>query len=159
MPALSSFQQTLLEAAAGTEAGVPADTTDRRSAESLIKRGYLISIPRTGQTSLLAITQKGRAVAGVTEAPVIPAVVAHAEAAPAPAPAPAPAAASKTATLRMLLQRPMGATVPQMTEATGWLPHSVRGFIAGTVKKKLGLTVTSEKTQTGRTYRIVEPAA
>ena len=152
MPTLSSFQQTLLESAAASEAGVPADTTDRRSAASLIKRGYLISIPRTGQPSLLAITQAGREATGQ---PVAPALLLT----PLPSALAAAPVASKTTTLRALLERPVGATVPQMTEATGWLPHSVRGFIAGTLKKKLGLTVTSDKSEAGRVYRIVEPAA
>ena len=40
-------------------------------------------------------------------------------------------------------------------KTTGWLQHSVRGFFAGVVRKKLGLTLTSEKTEGGRVYRIV----
>ena len=43
-----------------------------------------------------------------------------------------------------------------MMEATGWQAHSVRGAMSGSVKKALGLTITSEKTQTGRIYRIVD---
>jgi hypothetical protein len=42
-----------------------------------------------------------------------------------------------------------------ISKITGWQPHSVRGFLAGTVKKKLGLTLESEKTSSGRIYRIV----
>jgi hypothetical protein len=42
-----------------------------------------------------------------------------------------------------------------MARATGWQAHSVRGFLAGVVKKKLGFTLTSEKTSWGRVYRIV----
>ena len=44
-----------------------------------------------------------------------------------------------------LLSRREGTTVAEMMEATGWQQHSVRGFLAGTVKKKLGFTITSSK--------------
>jgi len=56
-----------------------------------------------------------------------------------------------------LLQRPEGANIAAMMEATGWQAHSVRGAIAGAIKKKLGLKVVSAKTDAGRVYRI-EPA-
>lgn len=59
----------------------------------------------------------------------------------------------------MLLERPEGATIAQMTEASGWQPHSVRGFVAGTLKKKLQLAVIAEKTEAGRVYRIAPAAA
>jgi hypothetical protein len=52
------------------------------------------------------------------------------------------------------MRRPEGASVAQMSEATDWLPHSVRGALAGSVKKKHKLAVTSEKTDAGRVYRI-----
>lgn len=54
-----------------------------------------------------------------------------------------------------LLSRRDGATIPEMMEATDWQQHSVRGFLAGTVKKKLGLSLTSSKAEGElRRYRI-----
>jgi hypothetical protein len=54
-----------------------------------------------------------------------------------------------------LLSRREGATIPEMMEGTGWQQHSVRGFLAGTVKKKLGFALTSSKTEGElRRYRI-----
>lgn len=62
---------------------------------------------------------------------------------------------TKQAVLIELLRRAEGATLPQMTEATGWQIHTVRGAMAGALKKKLGLEITSEKqTGTDRVYRI-----
>ena len=53
-----------------------------------------------------------------------------------------------------LLTRPAGATIAQMCEATGWQQHSVRGFLAATVKKKPGMALGSNKTDAVRTYRL-----
>ena len=62
---------------------------------------------------------------------------------------------SKTAKVLDLLKRPRGATIKELMKATGWLPHSVRGFISGTVGKKMGLTVASTKAEDGeRSYSV-----
>jgi predicted transcriptional regulator len=55
-----------------------------------------------------------------------------------------------------LLKRPEGATVEQIAEEMGWARHSVRGAMAGALRKKLGLTIISEKSEGRRVYRIVE---
>jgi hypothetical protein len=62
---------------------------------------------------------------------------------------------SKQARLIAMLKRPEGATVAEIAEAFGWLNHTIRGVIAGALKKKLGLAVTSEKIDDrGRVYFI-----
>jgi len=54
-----------------------------------------------------------------------------------------------------MLRRPKGATLLEIVEATGWQQHTIRGAMAGALKKKLGLTITSEKNEArGRVYRL-----
>ena len=62
---------------------------------------------------------------------------------------------TKTAKILALLKRPGGASLKQLRKATGWQAHSVRGFLSGTLKKKMGLRVASAKLQGQRTYRII----
>jgi hypothetical protein len=62
---------------------------------------------------------------------------------------------SKQAQMIAMLKRPEGATIEQIAEAMGWRRHTCRGAISGALKKKLGLTITSEKVDSGsRVYRI-----
>ena len=62
---------------------------------------------------------------------------------------------SKTAKVLDLLKRKDGATLKELMKATGWQPHSVRGFLSGTVGEKMGLTVTSTKGEDGeRSYSV-----
>ena len=62
---------------------------------------------------------------------------------------------SKQSQLIAMLRRPKGATIDEIAEAFSWQPHTVRGAIAGALKKKLGLDVTAEKDEKrGRVYRI-----
>jgi hypothetical protein len=63
-------------------------------------------------------------------------------------------AKSKQAAVVSLLLRPEGATIAAMMETTGWKSHSVRGFLAGVVRKKLKLKLGSEKAGEHRIYRI-----
>ena len=72
---------------------------------------------------------------------------------------PASGKQTKQQTCLDLLGRREGATIEDFEQATGWQKHSVRGFLAGAVRKKLGLTLVSEKPDAGpRRYRIPNTA-
>jgi hypothetical protein len=58
-----------------------------------------------------------------------------------------------------MLRRPEGVTIDEVTNATGWQRHTVRGVFSGTLKKKLGLTLASAQEERGRVYRIIEGSA
>ena len=59
-----------------------------------------------------------------------------------------------------LLSNQAGTTINELQTATGWQAHSVRGFLAGTIKKKLGLILDSQKAEDGvRRYRVAQAGA
>jgi len=93
--------------------------------------------------------------AGATDAPTkepAPDTPTAPEAAPK---ARTPREGTKQATLIAMLRAPEGATIEEIMAATGWQSHTVRGAMAGALKKKLGLEVTSEKIEgRGRVYRL-----
>jgi hypothetical protein len=79
--------------------------------------------------------------------------------APRPASQPTARRESKKAHIIAMLQAPGGATIEAMVRAAKWQPHSVRGFLAGVVRKKLGLTLISADGENGRVYRITDRTA
>jgi len=67
----------------------------------------------------------------------------------------APRAGSKTDKILDLLNRPSGVSLKDLVKMTGWQPHSVRGFLSGTIGKKMGTPVDSFKNTEGdRSYRL-----
>jgi len=122
---------------------------------------------KDGRAILLHITDAGLAAIGVEPESPDPAPTGAATAPTAEAPQDAPAEAdpapkartprtgTKQAKLIEMLHAEGGATIEEIVAATGWQAHTVRGAMAGALKKKLGLTITSEKVDgRGRVYRI-----
>jgi|SRR6266852_1330455 Protein of unknown function (DUF3489) len=67
--------------------------------------------------------------------------------------------ATKHARIIAMLRAPAGTTIAAIMTATDWQQHSVRGFLAGVVRKRLGLNLVSEQTDKGRVYRIKDGKA
>ena len=66
---------------------------------------------------------------------------------------------TKGAAIEKLLANANGASLAEMTKVTGWQPHSLRGFMSGTLTKRRGLTVISDKINGERRYRIAQAGA
>lgn len=109
-----------------------------------------------GHGTTLVVTDAGLLAIGI-EPVVVKTVVAireHAAKVAAPKPS-SQRAGTKQAMLTAMLQRPEGATIAEIVEATAWQAHSARGVISGVLKKKLGLVVGSTKEDgRGSVYRI-----
>jgi hypothetical protein len=118
-----------------------------------------------GHGTTLIATEAGLEAIGI-EPVVASAVASVRRARPKPEPAPDDAitakplairAGTKQAQIIAMLQRPEGATVAEMVDASGWLAHTVRGCISGALKKKLGLPIAAEKVEgRGTVYRLPE---
>lgn len=169
MTELTPAQVTLLSAAAAHPDGVVERVPGTHMTEAALARRHLISAyDKDGEIGALAITDAGRAALAALappsegaarpgEASAPPGNAASADADGASALAAEPG--GKLGALLALLRRPEGASLADLQAATGWQAHSVRGAISGAIKRKLKLEVTSEKTNAGRVYRVVDEAA
>ena len=168
MAKLNDTQLVILSTAAQRTDGTVLPVSDkitvkpetvRRTLNRLLKAGLVMEGPacngaefwRSGQDDerlMLIITDDGRQAIGVE-------VEAAADDTNPASEEDRPRRDTKQKRLVDLLSRPGGGTIAEAMEATGWQPHSVRGAISGTLKKKLGLAVTSDVVEgRGRVYRI-----
>ncbi len=157
MTKLTEAQTGLLTLVADTgDDGLEAQPEMRATSGALIKRGLLISLPKAGGPSRLLATTAGLVAIG-REPEVQVRASASAPLADPIVDDPKPErgkGAGKIDLLVDLLRQPTGATLEVMMAATGWQAHSVRGAIAGTVKKSRGLRVVSTKVEGVRIYQI-----
>ena len=113
--------------------------------DALVAKGLVINVGRAS-TQTLVISDDGRRALGLE---VKPTAVTEIK-------APQSSAGTKQAKLVAMLKAPEGASVEEIVAAFGWQPHTVRGAIAGALKKKLGLQIGSEAIENrGRVYRIM----
>ena len=167
---LSDTQAVILSAACARDDGLVFPVTAKikggaigNCLKSLLKRGLIEELPASDPDTVwrhdeergsitLRATPLAYSALGITE-DEIPDTGASGD---NPAPQKVQRRGSKQALLIEMLEAPEGATIQQVVDATGWQPHTVRGAIAGALKKKLGLNVVSEKVEgRGRVYRIV----
>ena len=101
--------------------------------------------------------------APIAQSPAEPPIAPGADTAPvqdAPPPAGGQRASSKQAVIQAALEQAEGASIAGLMTLTGWMPHSVRGFLSAVVRRKLGLTLTSSiGLQGARRYRLEPPKA
>ena len=184
MPKLTDTQSVILSRAASRPGNLAMPLPEglhgaaaQKAVNAMITRGWLEEVDANmrenkplwretgdGHGTTLIATEAGLEAIGIE--PVAASAVAsvrkakpHADAEAAPTtdtPKPvAIRAGTKQAQIIALLQRPEGASIAEIVEATGWLAHSARGLISGGLKKKLGLQITSQKEQgRGSVYRI-----
>ena len=166
MPKLTDTQLVILSAAAKRDTGavlpLPKSLKANKGAaantiRSLIKRGLIAERRAKAKDTIWRDEGDARLTLGITESGLVAIGIDPPE---------APAAAildtepnrkrSKQTMLIDLLKRADGASIDELRSALGWQAHSVRGAIAGAIKKKLGFSVMSEKTaERGRVYRIM----
>jgi hypothetical protein len=168
MTQITQAQREALLAATQNPEGVIDTPADAKLAKSLIKKGWAISTSLAEGGERLTVTVAGRAITAEADQPAkddgaVGKAVAGDQAKPARARGVRKSSTEwptgKLGVLVTLLQRPEGANLAEMTAATGWQTHSVRGAMSGALKKGFGFVIDSQKTEAGRTYRIVADGA
>ena len=166
---LSDAQSVILSDACAREDGMvfPVTASLKGGAvgnvcKSLLKRGLIEEVPATDHTTVwrhdeergpltLRATALAYSTLEITDDPQQ-----QPDGQPAPEPSHRRTGTKQEAVIEMLSAKG-GATLDEIVAATKWAPHTARGFLSGALKKKLGLTITSEKIQgRGRAYIIVE---
>jgi nitrous oxide reductase accessory protein NosL len=164
---LSATQAVILSAACARESAMvfPVTASLKGGAvgnvcKSLLKRGLIEEIAASDLNTVwrhdekrgpvtLRATPLAYSTLGITDNPA-PEASLHLSAEPARR-----RAGTKQDTLIAMLRTPEGANIEEIVAATGWLRHTVRGSMSGALKKKLGLTITSEKVEgRGRVYKL-----
>jgi len=170
---LTDTQAVILSAACAREDGMvfPVTASLKGGAvgnvcKSLLKRGLIEEVAATDLTTIwrhdeargpitLRATPLASSALGIADDPEDPA-----DSQPTAAAAPEPKrrrSGTKQEAVIAMLRAEGGATIDEIMAATNWAGHTTRGFLSGALKKKLGLTITSEKVAgRGRTYRIAE---
>jgi hypothetical protein len=162
---LSNTQRQILATAAQREGGLVLPVTSKlkggalnKVLSALLTRGAIEEVPADGEQEVwrtndegvalsLKLTKAGRPASGSKRMP---------SAKQQGTGAPRERGDTKQAKVIAMLKRPAGATVDQIIKATDWQPHTVRGFFAGALKKRLKIKVTSDKSEKGqRVYRIL----
>jgi hypothetical protein len=157
---LSETQRQILTTACGRKGGYATVKGGalKKVLGSMLTRGVVQEVPASGKQQVwrtdddgaaftLKVTKAAHAAVGTKQR--------KGRAAPAPKAAPKQRADSKQAQVIAMLKRPDGATVEEIMAATEWQAHTVRGFFAAPLKKRLGLEFMSEKVEDrGRVYRI-----
>jgi hypothetical protein len=162
MTKLSDTQLVILSAAAGRPKGrvLPLTVALKGAAvgkviDSLIAKGLIEETPATAKDARWRDAEEGAVTLRITRAGI---KIINAEAADEDAAAetttPRTREGSKQAKLIEMLKRPQGASIDEIAAEFGWQAHTVRGAIAGALKKRLGLTVTSEKVDGKRVYKL-----
>ena len=146
MSKLTKAQLELLQSAAATvEHTIDRPKIDGRIISGVIKRGLMLAQISMGGVQRLNLTAEGlSALATPTEDAAPPPADPNTEAKPP----------SKLARVVALLRQPGGTTMDALMAETGWQQHSVRGALAGSIKKGMGLNVVSEKRVGVRIYSI-----